>query len=166
MAQLAYISLGSNLDSPAGSPQDTLAAACNQLRTLAVGELRASNLHRTRPVGCEPGTPDFLNAAAVFEPRQQDPFKLLAQLQGLEQQFGRSQSRRSRAGLYTARPLDLDIIALGNLSLQHASLTVPHPRAEQREFVLAPLSEIAPDLVLPGHHLSVLQLLQRLRADG
>jgi 2-amino-4-hydroxy-6-hydroxymethyldihydropteridine diphosphokinase len=84
---------------------------------------------------------------------------LLAKLQALEVEFG----RKPKEVINEPRPLDLDIIAFGAERRDSPKLTLPHPRAPEREFVLAPLAEIAPDLQLPGHNETVVQLLEKLR---
>ena len=89
------------------------------------------------------------------------PESLLAKLQALEKEFG----RRPKTVLNEPRPLDLDLIAFGSETRASKELTLPHPRAHERRFVLQPLSEIAPDLILPGQSQSVAGLLERLPPD-
>lgn len=112
---------------------------------------------------CPAGSPDFVNAVAGLAPRPGDtPESLLAALQKLEKEFG----RQTREILNEPRPLDLDLIAFGRETRATKELTLPHPRAHLRRFVLQPLSEITPDLVLPGRRLTVAELLRRLPPDG
>jgi 2-amino-4-hydroxy-6-hydroxymethyldihydropteridine diphosphokinase len=107
-------------------------------------------------VDCPPGSPPFWNAVVGLVPRAgETPESLLAGLQALEKEFGRQPKRV----LNEPRVLDLDLIAFGNETRNSPQLTLPHPRAHQRLFVLGPLNEIAPGLVLPGQKLSVHQLL-------
>ena len=87
--------------------------------------------------------------------------ELLTRLQVLEKEFGRA----PKVVLNEARPLDLDLIAFGDEVRHSPALILPHPRAHLRRFVLAPLAEIAPDLILPGQKKSVRELLQTLRTD-
>ena len=87
-----------------------------------------------------------------------DPELLLAELKRIEGEFG----RRPKIVLNEPRPLDLDLIAWGREVRQSAALTLPHPRAHLRHFVLCPLAELAPDLVLPGQRQTVRQLLAAL----
>ena len=104
----------------------------------------------------------FVNAVVVLlTGRGETPETLLAKLQALEKEFG----RRPKDVLNEPRPLDLDLVAFGNETRATRELTLPHPRAHERHFVLQPLSEIAPELVLPGQSESVARLLQRLRQD-
>jgi 2-amino-4-hydroxy-6-hydroxymethyldihydropteridine diphosphokinase len=104
----------------------------------------------------------FVNAVVGLWPRAgETPESLLAKLQALEREFG----RRPKKVLNEPRPLDLDLIAFGSEARATRELTLPHPRAHERRFVLQPLSEIAPDLVLPGQSKSVAELLCRLPPD-
>ncbi|MDB6064575.1 MAG: 7 8-dihydro-6-hydroxymethylpterin-pyrophosphokinae hppk [Pedosphaera sp.] len=113
-------------------------------------------------MNCPPGSPKFINAMIGFVPRPNEtPESLLEKLQGLEQEFGRG----TKKVLNEARTLDLDIIAFGHEKRDGERLVLPHPRAHLRRFVLQPLSEIAPDFVLPGQSKSVVELLRALPDD-
>ena len=104
----------------------------------------------------------FLNAVVGLLPRPDEtPESLLPKLQKLEKEFG----RRPKMVLNEARPLDLDLIAFAGQTRNTPQLVLPHPRAHQRRFVLQPLSEIAPDLVLPGQTRTVAELLRELPPD-
>jgi 2-amino-4-hydroxy-6-hydroxymethyldihydropteridine diphosphokinase len=139
---LVIVALGSNL----GDSEQILRSAADELRKLAAGGFRISSFHRTAPVDCPPGSPPFLNAVAVFEPlASETPESLLEKLQALERRFG----RQPKKILNEPRPLDLDLIAFGREKRNLPRLTLPHPRARQRAFVLEPLREIAPDYVWP-----------------
>jgi len=154
----AYVALGANL----GDPPRQIVAAFDQLESLSAAPLRRSSLWHSTPVDCPAGSPRFVNAMAGLLPRPgTTPESLLTQLQALEVRFG----RRPKAVLNEPRPLDLDLIAFGRERRHTATLTLPHPRATQRRFVLQPLAEIAPDLVLPGQTRPVQQLLAALRTD-
>ncbi len=151
----AYIALGSNQGDSARLLQD----ACRRLADLASAPILCSSLWRSIPIDCPPGSPDFENAVAVLQPRTDlTPELLLAELQRIEGEFG----RRPKIVLNEPRPLDLDLIAWGREVRQSAALTLPHPRAHLRHFVLCPLAELAPDLVLPGQRQTVRQLLAAL----
>ena len=157
-AVLAYVALGSNL----GDSVATLRAAMDRLREHTVGEFLQSSLWQTSPVDCPPGSPRFVNAVVAFAPSPAEtPERLLNKLQALEREFGRQRKKV----LNEARPLDLDLIAFGNEAYSTPTLTLPHPRAHLRRFVLQPLAEIAPDLILPGQEMAVRELLQQLRTD-
>jgi 2-amino-4-hydroxy-6-hydroxymethyldihydropteridine diphosphokinase len=133
-----------------------------RLATWSDHPLLRSSLWRTQPVDCPPGSPAFVNAVVAFQPRlEETPESLLEKLQALEREFG----RQTGPGRNLPRPLDLDLIAFGREVRSQAALTLPHPRAHLRRFVLQPLSEIAPDLVLPGQQVSVRDLLHGLTTD-
>jgi 2-amino-4-hydroxy-6-hydroxymethyldihydropteridine diphosphokinase len=152
------IALGSNL----GDSVTTVRAAMELLERYSASPLRRSSLWRSAPVHCPPGSPDFINAVVGLEPTSEEtPEKLLDQLQSLERRFGRF----PKQVLNEPRSLDLDLIAFGSERRDSERLTLPHPRAHQRRFVLAPLAEIAPGLVLPGQHLSVRELLATLGTE-
>lgn len=154
----AIIALGSNL----GGTVTILREAISQLRSLAQSDFVASSLWQSTPVDCPPGSPLFVNAVVAFTPRPDEtPETLLDQLQALEQEFG----RRPKVVLNEPRPLDLDLIAFGSETRSTPRLTLPHPRAHLRRFVLEPLNEIAPGLVLLGQTKPVSELLAELRTD-
>jgi 2-amino-4-hydroxy-6-hydroxymethyldihydropteridine diphosphokinase len=113
-------------------------------------------------VDCPPGSPVFVNAVVgLVTGRGETPETLLSKLQALEREFG----RRPKEILNEPRPLDLDLIAFGYETRATAELTLPHPRAHERRFVLQPLSELGPDLILPGQAQTVAELLHRLPPD-
>ena len=149
---LAVIALGSNL----GDSGQLLHAAMDRLQAFSEKPLRCSSLWQTAPVDCPPGSPPFVNAVVALVPREgETPESLLAELQMLEKEFGRS----PKLVLNAPRSLDLDIIAFGSEVRATPSLTLPHPRAHLRRFVLAPLAEVAPDFVLLGQTQTVAELL-------
>jgi 2-amino-4-hydroxy-6-hydroxymethyldihydropteridine diphosphokinase len=157
-AQLAVVALGANL----GDGRQAILEAMRRLAALSHQPLLRSSLWQTAPVDCPPGSPPFVNAIVAFVPRPAEtPETLLAKLQVLEKEFG----RRPKTVLNEPRPLDLDLIAFGGQTRSSATLNLPHPRAHQRRFVLQPLSEITPELLLPGQARTVAQLLQQLPPD-
>jgi len=157
-ATKVIVALGANL----GDPSETLREAMHQLDRLAALPSHRSSLWQSTPVDCPPGSPPFVNAAVAFEPAAgETPESLLAKLQTLEREFG----RRPKKVLNEPRPLDLDLIAFGSEVRSTPELTLPHPRTHLRHFVLQPLNEIAPDLVLPGQTKPIRQLLAELRTD-
>ncbi|MFB9869212.1 2-amino-4-hydroxy-6-hydroxymethyldihydropteridine diphosphokinase [Vreelandella sulfidaeris] len=149
--QLAYIGLGSNLESPI----EQICQALNELATLPLTRwVASSSLYASRPVGPQ-DQPDFINAVAALETRL-SPLALLDQLQALEQQH-----RRRRQRHWGPRTLDLDLLLYGNDSITHPRLHVPHPHMTVRAFVLAPLNELAPALTL--HHQSLSAWLEGIK---
>ena len=152
---LAYIALGSNI----GDSQRILLRAITRLEALSDRPLFKSSLWETEPVDCPPGSPPFINAVVALLPRDAEtPESLLIRLHEIEAEFG-----RVRTGAQNApRSLDLDLIAFGEETRARPELLLPHPRAHLRRFVLEPLRELYPDLVLPGHNKAVSELLQGL----
>jgi 2-amino-4-hydroxy-6-hydroxymethyldihydropteridine diphosphokinase len=153
----AYIALGANLPSPAGPPAATLAAAVQRLGKLG-NVAQRSSLYRTEPVGFA-DQPQFLNAVVALE-TDLDPLTLLNQLLTIEKISGRDRSGGIPNG---PRTLDLDILLVGGLKLNEPSLEIPHPRLSERAFVLVPLAEIAPHLLVPGLEVTVVELLHSLQ---
>jgi 2-amino-4-hydroxy-6-hydroxymethyldihydropteridine diphosphokinase len=145
-----------------GDCRESVLRGMQRLEGLSDRPLLRSSLWQTTPVDCPPESPPFVNAVVGLVPRGgETPESLLVKLQALEKESGR-QPRKVRN---EPRPLDLDLIAFGTETRASRELTLPHPRAHERRFVLQPLSEIAPDLVLAGQSLSVAQLLERLPPD-
>ena len=154
-APLIFIALGSNL----GDSRSLVLSAMDRLQGMSDQPLRRSSLWNTTPVDCPPGSPPFINAVIGLAARPGDtPEGWLDRLQLLERELG----RQPKKVLNEARPLDLDLISFGSVVLKTERLILPHPRAHLRRFVLAPLAEIAPDLVLPGQSLTVRKLLAAL----
>ena len=130
----AYLALGSNL----GDRLAHLQAAVDSLaRVVAVSA--CSSVYETDPVG--PDQPDYLNAVVAVD-TDLDARGLLALAQGLEVEAERVREQR-----FGPRTLDVDVIWIDGVEIDEADLTVPHPRASERGFVLAPLSDVAPELV-------------------
>ena len=154
----AFIALGANL----GDRQRTMIEAMTHLQRISAEPLLRSSFWQTAPVDCPPGSPPFLNAVVAVAPSHEEtPQSLFAKLQALEKTFGRT----PKTILNEPRPLDLDLIAFGNETRAGNVLTLPHPRAHLRRFVLQPLSEIAPDFLLPGQSKTVSELLRALPPD-
>jgi 2-amino-4-hydroxy-6-hydroxymethyldihydropteridine diphosphokinase len=152
----AYIGMGGNLASWAGTPEATLAAAA--LRLEALGQVtRRSSLYSTEPVGFA-AQPRFVNAVVALK-TELEPRELLDGLLGIELEFGRDRAAGFKNG---PRTLDLDILLLGELRISQPGLEIPHPRLAERAFVLIPLGEIAAQAQVPGCGRTVGQLLLRL----
>ena len=157
---MVYVALGANLGDAAG----TLRLAAAEIAGWSFGQALGSSLWRTEPVDCPPGSPPFLNAALGLQPKRgTTPESLLDDLLALEARLG-----RTRPGLANApRVIDLDLIVFGTETRATPTLTLPHPCAHERAFVLAPLAEITPELVLPGQQKNVAELLATLgQAEG
>ncbi len=139
--EAAYIALGSNLK----APRQQLQAGFSALAGLPDTQLMArSSLYRSAPVGYA-NQPDFVNAVAAIRTRL-SPRDLLDALLAIECAHGRVRDFPN-----APRTLDLDIALYGEHSVHEPGLTVPHPRMHERAFVLVPLAEIAPDVLVPGH---------------
>jgi 2-amino-4-hydroxy-6-hydroxymethyldihydropteridine diphosphokinase len=134
----------------------------DKLQELSPEPLLRSSLWQTTPVDCPPDSAIFVNAVVGLVPLGGEmPESLLRKLQALEREFG----RRPKQGLNEPRPLDLDLIAFASERRRGDILNLPHLRAHQRRFVLQPLSEITPSLVLPGQDQNVQDLLACLPED-
>jgi 2-amino-4-hydroxy-6-hydroxymethyldihydropteridine diphosphokinase len=165
-ATTALIALGSNRPHGRhGAPARVIGAALAALVEAGVVLDAVSGIHRTRAVG--PAGRDFANAVAAVR-TMLPPTDLLALLKRTERAFGRRRGRR-----WGARVLDLDIIAYGEAAWpdsrawrrRNGRLVIPHPRMQERDFVLEPLVEIAPDWRHPVLGLSARTLLERLRRN-
>jgi 2-amino-4-hydroxy-6-hydroxymethyldihydropteridine diphosphokinase len=149
------LALGSNL----GDRLAHLRAARAALTALPGigGPVLSSRVYETEPVGTGPEAGPFLNAVVEVD-WPGPPSELLDLLQGIEATQGRPSKRPRNA----PRTLDLDILYVGNLALTSQELVIPHPRLHLRRFVLAPLADLRPELILPGQHAPVAALLAAL----
>ncbi|MBI4693592.1 MAG: 2-amino-4-hydroxy-6-hydroxymethyldihydropteridine diphosphokinase [Gammaproteobacteria bacterium] len=135
-----HLGFGSNLDDPAAQ---VLTAVAEVGAIPGVTLVCCSNLYRTTPLG-PAGQPDYVNAVAACDTTL-EPHALLDALQAIETAHGRVRAER-----WGARTLDIDLLLYGERVIADARLTVPHAELAAREFVVLPLLEIAPDLVVPG----------------
>lgn len=138
---MAYIAFGSNL----GDRRSNIKRALELLVELSEGEMKVSSLWESAPADMSDEAGRFLNGVVSFR-TSLAPHTLLEALQSIEETLGRPRQR----GKNQSRTIDLDIICLGDLVLETPDLVIPHPRARDRKFVLAPLAELDPDMVLPG----------------
>ena len=137
----AYVGLGSNL----GDRQATIRRAVELLGARpGIEVIAVSTLRETDPVGYE-DQPRFLNGAAALEV-DLTARGLLDELLAVERDLGRDRSQETRWG---PRTIDLDLLLYGEETVDEPGLTVPHPRLAERQFVLEPLYELAPELALP-----------------
>lgn len=152
----AFIGAGANL----GEPIRQIRRAREELEKIPGARLlAASSLYRAQPVG-PVAQPPFINAVFALECRM-SPSELLALLLGVEQKLGRARKER-----WGPRVIDLDLLLHGEAVISEPGLKVPHPRLPGRRFALAPLAEVAPDLVHPVLEKSVSELLAALPPDG
>lgn len=147
-----YIGLGSNL----GDPRENIAAGLEGLAALAgVSAVRASSCYLTAPVG-KTDQPAFVNAVAGAR-YSGEPLELLDGLMAIEKSRGRVRLER-----WGARTLDMDILLFGDRIMDLPRLKVPHPEMAGRAFVLVPLAELAPDLILPGWGCTAAEMLEAM----
>ena len=151
----AGIALGSNV----GEPLANLKAARAEIERIGGAEppLLGSKIYETEPVDCEPGAASFLNAVVEIGFNAGPP-QLLAALRQIERQLGRPSVHPRNV----SRIIDLDLLYIGDLQLETSELRLPHPRMHERAFVLQPLADIRPELVLPNQRQSIAQLLADL----
>lgn len=135
----AVIALGSNI----GNSEENLDLAIALLREATDVE-KVSSYYVTKPVGYE-AQPDFVNAVCIIE-SQLPAIELLHMLHGIEKAMGRERTIK-----WGPRTIDLDIIQYGSILSSAEELTLPHPRAFERKFVLEPWAEIEPDAILLTH---------------
>ena len=141
MVAVAYIGLGSNL----AEPQGQLARALAELDRLPGSQcIAVSSLYATAPIGCRDPQPDYVNAVVALRTGLA-PRRLLHALQAIERRHYRRRGARN-----APRTLDLDLLLYGGLRCRHRRLVLPHPRLQQRAFVLRPLLEIATAARIPG----------------
>ena len=153
---IAYVALGSNL----GNKKENLFRAIELLKNHGVNILAVSSFLVTKPYGVT-DQPDFLNGAIKLE-YSKSPEELLEVLLAVEQEMGRVRLRH-----WGERIIDLDLLLFGQEVIETKNLVVPHKDMENREFVLAPLAEIAPQVVLPNRNETIEKLLTNLRKrDG
>ncbi len=136
----AYLGLGSNL----GDRGAQLQFALDGLAERAGRVVAISPVYETEPVG-GPAQPDFLNAVVAIE-TSLSPRELLGVAKGLETEAGRPAPEPGQR--WGPRPLDIDILMVGDDRVDEPDLVVPHPRIHQRAFVLAPLADVAPEMVV------------------
>jgi 2-amino-4-hydroxy-6-hydroxymethyldihydropteridine diphosphokinase len=156
--KLTIIALGSNL----GDSRKIILDAMAQLQNFSDEPILKSSLWKTSPVNCPLNSPEFVNVVVGLIPKKNEtPESLLGKLHELETEFG----RKPKLILNEPRPLDLDLITFGNVIKNSPDLILPHPRAHLRKFVLQPLNEIAPELILPGQKKTVSKLLAELASE-
>jgi 2-amino-4-hydroxy-6-hydroxymethyldihydropteridine diphosphokinase len=146
------VALGSNL----GDRLANLRAARKAIADLtgAKGSVLESPVYETEPVGCEPGAGKFLNAVLEIE-YNGDPTDLLQKLIRIEESLGRDRNHARNV----SRKIDIDLLYAGELNVENEQLQLPHPRLHLRKFVLQPLADFRPELLLPNQTKTVRELL-------
>ncbi|MEI6535370.1 MAG: 2-amino-4-hydroxy-6-hydroxymethyldihydropteridine diphosphokinase [Verrucomicrobiaceae bacterium] len=147
------IALGSNLGDRLGN----LREAARRLHDANVQMIAVAPVYESEPVDCPDGSQNFNNTVIEVE-AEIEPLELLKKMRAIEVALGRSEKREHHA----PRTVDLDMLYAGGVVMQRDELTLPHPRMTLRRFVLQPLADIHPGLVLPGQGRTVAELLQTL----
>ena len=140
---LAVIGLGANLGNPSTALRDAVARLSAHPQT---ADWQVSPFYRTAPIGSDAAQPDYINAVASCR-TDLAPEAMMQWLLDIERQFGRDRSHE--VGRNAPRTLDLDLLIYDTLSMHTDLLTLPHPRLQQRAFVLRPLLDLMPDIQLP-----------------
>lgn len=154
----AGIALGSNL----GNRLANLRAAISCLREIGApaAPFLLAPVYQTEPRFCPPGSPQFLNTVVEIG-FDGSPLELLEETRSMEIRLGRLRGTERNA----PRTIDIDLLYFGKQTLDHPELTLPHPRIGERRFVLQPLADIRPELILPGQHRTVREMLANLATD-
>jgi len=153
------ITLGSNL----GDRQANLKRALDLMNDRLTDGFPTSigPMYETSPLNCPEGSPDFYNSFVEIE-SSDEPLVVLQKLRAIESELGRPNHHERNA----PRTIDLDIIYAGDSILNHPDLTIPHPRALERRFVMEQVAYCHPDLVLPLQTQTVSELLEEMPDDG
>jgi len=146
------VALGSNL----GDRLENLRAARRQIIRLAKVQplVVSSAIYETEPIDCEPGANKFLNAIIEFD-YEGEPIHLLEQLLHIEESLGRKRVHPKNV----SRTIDIDLLYCGDRQIDNERLQLPHPQMHLRKFVLQPLADIQPELVLPNQRKTIRELL-------
>jgi 2-amino-4-hydroxy-6-hydroxymethyldihydropteridine diphosphokinase len=149
------VALGSNLGDRLGN----LRAARQAILSLSNVKppILSSPIYETEPIGCEQGAEKFLNAVVEFD-YEGDPTNLLEQFIRVEEALG----RRREHSRNVSRTIDIDLLYCGDRNIENERLQLPHPRMHLRKFVLQPLADIRPELVLSGQKKTVSESLREL----
>ncbi len=155
----AAVALGSNLGDRLGHLRSARAKIIGLPR---VSEpFRFSAIYETDPIGCESGAQKFFNAVMELD-YGGEAQELLTALREIEKSLGRDPTHRRNV----SRTIDLDLLYLNDCMIDDADLQLPHPRLHMRRFVLAPLADIRPDLILPGQTKPIRALLNELEDNS
>lgn len=152
------IALGSNL----GDRAAHLQAAMGALHGISLPgkAYLTAPIYQTEPRFCPPGSPQFLNTVVEIE-FSGTALDLLEKTQAMEIQLGRVRGSERNA----PRVIDIDLLYFGDETLDSPHLELPHPKIGERRFVLQPLADIRPEMILPGHGRSIAELLRDLDSD-
>jgi 2-amino-4-hydroxy-6-hydroxymethyldihydropteridine diphosphokinase len=149
------VALGSNLGDRLGNLHAARKAIVDLTRVQP--PILSSAIYETDPVGCEPGAGKFLNAVLELD-YEGDPLELFKSVREIEETLGRAPDHPRNV----SRKIDIDLLYFGDISMDSDELQLPHPRMHLRKFVLQPLADIRPELILPGQSKTVRELLAKL----
>ncbi len=149
-----FIGLGSNLGDKRKNIEQTIKLIENRIGHVVA----TSDFIITKPMGFKSDNM-FVNAVIVIDTTE-SPYKVLQLTQEVERDLGRL--HKSTGGIYHDRIIDVDILLYDDIILSTHELTIPHPKMKERQFVLLPLSQISPDLIIPGETLTITEMLCRL----
>jgi 2-amino-4-hydroxy-6-hydroxymethyldihydropteridine diphosphokinase len=155
----AGVAFGSNLGDRLGSLQLARKAVMNV--SGVTPPILSSSIYETAPVDCEPGAKEFLNAVMEFG-YEGAPLDLLQKLKQIERSLGRPGDHARNV----SRSIDVDFLYVAGVKYQDEALQLPHPRMHERAFVLVPLAEIRPDLILPDQTQTIQEMLASLSQAG
>lgn len=147
-----FLGLGGNLGDKLKNLEDAILLINNTIGKV----VQRSNIYQTPPHGFE-AEDDFYNCCIEIETRL-SPKELLTSTQEIEKELGRE--KKSNNGQYTSRVMDIDILFYNDVVMDEATLTIPHPKINERKFVLVPLIEIAKSKIHPITHMTIFQLLE------
>jgi 2-amino-4-hydroxy-6-hydroxymethyldihydropteridine diphosphokinase len=156
----AYVALGANLPFAGASPPETLSRALSALAMIGLKPHARSSLWRS-PAWPPSDQPDFYNAVVALDSGGRSPQALFQILLEIEKRFGRERGQR-----WAARTLDLDIVAIDEMAGDFGAITLPHPRLQERAFVLAPFAEVAPTWRHPQTQQTAAVMLLELKPGG
>ena len=147
-----FLALGSNL----GNKKNFLNKAISLLKEKGLCQIKCSSFYKTPPIDCPSSSPYFLNAVlyGLWSKNINQLFRLTS---GIEKQLGRQRLVKN-----APRNIDIDILLFGQQIIRNKDLIIPHPRMHQRRFVLEPLVEIAPNIIIPNQQYSAKELLEKL----
>ena len=149
---LVYLGLGTNLGEKERNLNDAIISLSQEVGFV----IRSSTFYTSKPWGFESDN-DFLNAVVLVDTAL-TPFDVLSKTQEIEKSLGRT---AKTINSYSDRLIDIDILLYDNLIIDQPTLKIPHPLIAERDFVIIPLSEIAPDLVHPVFGRKIVELLNR-----
>lgn len=151
-----YLNIGSNI----GDRHENISRAVAEIASRLLTEVVQSAPFESEPWGYESEN-RFINVGVAFD-SEKEPQEVQSELHGIEVAMG-SACHRHAEGSYADRIIDIDVIAIDDMEIDTAALTIPHPRMEQREFVLVPMAEIAPEWCHPKTRLTAAEMLAALR---